>query len=236
MAEARRADAAPRPGQDARAVLHPAAHRPDRAAQHRHLAAVGAAARDPGADHARQPALVDDPLPDHHHPVPDADRAAQQEAADGAARPDPQRRPRGDRAAPAPRAVQGRDRHRRGRHPDHPRLARRCRRPTSCAGVLLARRAAATTPVEARPATGQPAAGASARARRGARPHRLVVAAVRAVQPVAAGRGRRGDRRALPVRRRPAVPQPRQPRAHVGVGGPLRARPGRRWSRWSSAW
>ena len=74
-------------------------------------------------------------------------------------------------------------------------------------GVLLARRAPPAIP----PSTPASRAGAAdrrpaARARRGARPHRLVLAAVRAVQPLAAGRGRRRHRRALPVRRRPAVP------------------------------
>ena len=235
MAEARRADAAPRPGQDARAVLHPAAHRPDRAAQQRHLAAVGAAARDPGADHARQPALVDDPLPDHHHPVPDADRAAQQEAAHGAARPDPQRRPRGDRAAPAARAVQGRDRHRRGRHPDHPRLA------LGAAGRRAARGAARPPGRRHDPGRGPP--GDRAAGGRAERP------SPSRCSPASTGRGcgsRRSACRGWPWSPGRSACSPssattcRSSTATTsstrGSGWPTSRSPWSSWSRWSSAW
>ena len=57
----------------------------------------------------------------HRDPVPEAHRPAQQDDLHRSARPGPQRRPRGLAAAPGPRAVQGADRHRRRRRPDHPR-------------------------------------------------------------------------------------------------------------------
>ena len=155
-------------------------------------------------------------------PVPEAHRPAQQDHLHRSARPGPQRRPGGVAAAPGPRAGQGADRDRRRRRPDHPRrhlprAGRRAPRPPAgpAAGrrVPVARRSAYAdrTTARRRACSRRVAAGRD----------RLVVAALRPVQPGAARPDRRPRGPVRPVRRRPPLPGPGAPQQRLAVGDVL---------------
>ena len=123
------AQAAARPGQGAAAGTRARLHRPDRREPQRHAVLVARPSpgdRRPGRA-GRHP-LAHHPLPPDRQPDPGPAGPAQQEHLHCAARPGPQRRPRGVPAAPHPRPAEGPDRHRSRRRPHRARRPghRRC--------------------------------------------------------------------------------------------------------------
>ena len=242
MVEAQPAQAPAGPGQGRRAGDHPGGGGAVRDQPEPALLADHRAAHDhhPRADRCH--AVAHHPLPADRLPDPGPPGHPQQVDLDRTAGPRAQRRPRGLAPPPRPRAAEGADRHRRRRRPDHARRTRRRRRPRTAYDAAAPPRAAgADSPAgrrhrrdrrrgrrpEARTAAGQ---GTRTRARP-ARAHRLVLAALRPLQPRPAGAAGRGRRRALPGGRQPADLGRGHGLLGVGVDHPVRGRRGRRGPR-----
>ena len=203
-----------------RQALVPVFVAPDRREPERHAVLVappspgdhrpGRAGRHPVAHH---------PLPPDRHPDPGPPRPAQQEHLHRAARPGPQRRPRGVPAAPHPRPAEGPDRHRRRRRPHRARRPGHRRRPGTAYDAAAAPCAGPSQPVAEPVEADGPARPERDRARRrAAGQDRLVVAALRAVQPDPArarGRRRRRASRSSPTTC-PSGTRRRSPRSGTG--------------------